>query len=75
MQFQADISNLKILKPCNIESTSLGVGIMAGLKSKLWKNIDEIIPTKDIEFIYEPKMKKVQRETKIKDWNEAIKKI
>ncbi len=38
MKFQSDISNIKILKPKNIEITSLGVAIMAGVKINLWKN-------------------------------------
>ena len=63
------------MKPYNIESTSLGAGIMSGLKAKIWKNTNEIILNKDIEFIYKPTISKYERESKIKDWNEAIKKV
>ena len=75
MQFQADISNLKIFKPYNIESTSLGAGIMSGLKAKIWKNTNEIITNKDIQYIYKPEIDKNERKNKIKGWNTAIKKI
>ena len=75
MQFQSDISNIKIFKPHNIESTSLGVGIMAGLKSKIWENTDEIILNKEIEHIYTPTIKTNIRKEKLKEWKHSIKKI
>ncbi len=75
MQFQSDISNLKILKPENIESTSIGVAAMAGLKCKIFNKIDEIIEHKKINSVYEPKITKGQRNQKIKGWKEAINKI
>ncbi len=75
MQFQSDISNLKILKPRNIESTSIGVAAMAGLKCKVFNNINEIIEHKTIDLIYQPKITERQRNQKIKGWKEAIKKI
>ena len=75
MQFQSDISNIEIFKPYNIESTSLGIGIMAGLKSKIWNNTDEIFINKNIEIVYKPKMKKIERKNKIKGWKMAIKKV
>ena len=43
MQFQADILDVPILKPANIESTSLGVAYLAGLKTGIWQSSDELL--------------------------------
>ena len=75
MQFQSDISNLKILKPNNIESTSVGVAMMAGLKSKLWVNIEQAIKNKKIDTTYKPNMENKKRNEQIKIWKNIIKKI
>ena len=75
MQFQSDISNLELLKPNNIESTSIGVAIMAGLKSKIWDNIEDAINNKKIETIYKPMMKPNTRNKKIRTWKNTIKKL
>ena len=48
---------------------------MSGLKAKIWKDINEIISNKDIEFIYKPTIGKNERVNRIKGWNAAIKKI
>ena len=68
-------SNLKILKPKNIESTSIGIAAMAGLKRNLYNDINEIIQYKNIELIYQPKITKYQRNKKLRGWNKAIQKI
>ena len=75
MQFQSDISNLEILKPNNIESTSVGVAMMAGLKSKLWVNIEQAIKNKKIDTTYKPNMENKKRNEQIKIWKNIIKKI
>jgi glycerol kinase len=36
LQFQADISNLTILRPKNLETTALGAAYLAGIASGLW---------------------------------------
>lgn len=41
MQFQADISELKIFRPSNLESTALGAAYLAGLATGFW-TLDEI---------------------------------
>ena len=65
LQFQSDISNIKIVKPFNIESTALGAAILAGVQSLFWKNTEEAFKHKKIDKIYSPKMK-VNKRMKIK---------
>ena len=71
LQFQSNISVVKIIKPVNIESTAMGAAYLAGLAVGFWKNIDEIksIWKKHKEF--NPSQKNF---TKIlKGWKEAVK--
>ena len=75
MQFQSDISNIKILKPKNIESTALGVAIMAGLQSNLWKTTEEAFSYKKADKIYKPKMKPIDRNNKLTGWKKTLKQL
>lgn len=42
MQFQSDLLGVPILRPQTIETTALGVAMMAGLTVGLWKDLDEL---------------------------------
>ena len=73
MQFQSDILNLNIIRPKNIESTSLGAAFLAGLQSEFWEDSDELkrLLKKDREFICE--MDEDSSSDLIKSWNLAVK--
>jgi len=75
LQFQADISNLKVIKPSNIESTALGAGILAGVKNHFWKNIKEPFKYKKTDNHYIPKMKENKRKKMINGWQLSVKDI
>ncbi|AGR41356.1 glycerol kinase GlpK [Spiroplasma taiwanense] len=72
MQFQSDITQCKIVKPLNIETTAMGAAYLAGLKSGYWKDIDEI--RKNIEFDFEmnPLIEQKQADHLIKGWRQAV---
>ncbi|MBI65668.1 MAG: glycerol kinase [Candidatus Marinimicrobia bacterium] len=72
MQFQSDISNIKIKKPKNIETTAIGAGILAGIQSGFWKNTKEIFNDNNISKIFKPKMKNNDRNKRISGWNQSI---
>ena len=74
LQFQSDISNIDIIKPLNIESTALGAAILSGIKSKLWKNSEEVFKKIKIEKVFKPKMKTNKRKLLITGWKDAINK-
>ena len=75
MQFQSNISNVTIIKPNNIESTSVGVCIMSGLKSKVWTNANVAIKNKKIEKIYKSKISNKKRKQQLENWKLAIEKV
>lgn len=74
MQFQADISDIKINRPSCSEATALGAAFLAGLSVGFWKSKEEIlkIPTEQTEFV--PSIGEKSRENLLNGWKSAIKK-
>ncbi len=72
MQFQADIINKPVVRPAIIESTSLGVAFMAGLKAGIWNNSDQLSRLKAIDREFLPAMAAEQREQLLKGWQKAL---
>ncbi|MBQ3052641.1 MAG: glycerol kinase GlpK [Clostridia bacterium] len=74
MQFQADISNISVLRPSGVEATALGAAFLAGLGVGFWKDKSEIlkIPLGQTEFL--PSITKAAREDLYNGWKEAVNK-
>jgi len=72
MQFQADISNKPVLRPTNIESTSLGAAFLAGLKINYWQNIDELCSRKQYDRTFQPNINQTDRKLLIAGWQKAL---
>lgn len=72
MQFQSDILNTSILVPESEELSGIGVAYMAGIAVGVW---DEKIFDKLHSKGYTPKMGYENRDTKIKGWENAVKKV
>ncbi|BBU47438.1 glycerol kinase [Mycoplasmopsis felis] len=54
MQFQSSISNLKVERPSNIETTALGASYLAGLAVGYWKDIEEIKKINKTDKVFKP---------------------
>ncbi len=68
MQFQADILNARIVRPRNIESTSLGAALLAGVGVGLWKTP----PISPPETVFRPRMRAPDRTTLLAGWRDAV---
>ncbi len=73
MQFQADILDSPVTRPKNIESTSLGVAYMAGLKTGFWKDSKELEGIRSIEKEFNPAMAEDTRNSLLAGWRKALK--
>jgi len=73
MQFQADILDSPVTRPKNIESTSLGVAYMAGLKTGFWKDSKELEGIRSIEKEFNPSMAEDTRNSLLAGWRKALK--
>jgi len=72
MQFQADITNVKVLRPKITETTALGVAYLAGLAVGYWKDVTEIEQQWQIDRTFSPQMPKQKVENIVAEWHRAI---
>lgn len=72
MQFQSDISNVKVDRPKMIEVTAFGAALLAGIKAGVWTKND-IPKIREIDTIFSPKMDKETRKLNYKGWKKAVK--
>ena len=73
MQFQADISNINIVRNKDKESTALGAFYLAGLGVKLFNSTKEIKSLVIKEKEYKPSMEKEDRDKYLSKWHKAVK--
>jgi len=73
MQFQADISDVNIVRYSSIESTSLGAAYLAGLQTGYYESLDDIIASKEISMAFRPSIGQQERDAKLKGWHRAVK--
>lgn len=73
MQFQSSISNIKVERPKNIETTAMGACYFAGLYVGFWKTLDEIKKITKVDKTFVPNLDKRIVDKKTKIWKEAIK--
>ncbi len=72
MQFQADLLALPLLKPFNIESTSLGVAYLAGLQSGIWQSTEELKALHRIQKTFTSAMEPETRKALLDGWQKAL---
>ena len=73
MQFQADLLNVDVNRPKNIETTALGAAFLAGIAVNFW-SIDEIIEQREIERTFNPLMEEEKRTKLYAGWKKAVEK-
>ncbi len=73
MQFQADMLNVDVIRPSNVETTALGVAMLAGLAVEFW-TIDEILEQREIDRTFLPLMNNNKREKLYNGWKKAVEK-
>ncbi|APJ38165.1 glycerol kinase GlpK [Mycoplasmopsis pullorum] len=72
MQFQSSISNTKVVRPENTETTALGATFLAGLATGYWKDLDEIKKNTIINREFEPQMDVKEVEKLTHGWDVAV---
>jgi len=74
MQFQADILNIKIRRPENIETTALGVALLAGLFVKFWSSPNDFKNIVNTNKSFVSSISSKNRSLLLSGWKEAISK-
>tara|TARA_Y100001970_G_C14241857_1_gene865429 strand:+ start:1721 stop:3196 length:1476 start_codon:yes stop_codon:yes gene_type:complete len=75
LQSLSDVTQVKIIKPENIETTSLGAAYLAGLHSGLIKNTDQIKKFWKKNREAKPKVNKKIISKKIANWKKTVKNL
>jgi glycerol kinase len=73
MQMQADSIGIKVIRPENIESTSMGAAYLAGIGCGMWKDVQEIRKRWKINQDFQSAISAKQRIADLKYWQRAIK--
>ncbi|MCQ2566927.1 MAG: glycerol kinase GlpK [Mogibacterium sp.] len=72
MQFQADISDVNVVRYASIESTSLGAAYLAGLAVGYYDSLEDIIANREIAREFIPQMDETTRTEKLNGWTRAV---
>jgi len=72
MQFQADLTGVRIIRPSVMESTALGVAMFAGLAVGFWHSTDEICALLKPDRTFSPEAAPALMEQRRKRWHEAV---
>ena len=72
IQSLSNITQINIIKPYNIETTSLGVAYLAGLQVGILKNIQQIEKLWKKNKIFKPKINKNKIIEDIKKWRKTV---
>ncbi|MCB0642012.1 MAG: glycerol kinase, partial [Phaeodactylibacter sp.] len=71
MQFQADLLNVPVERPANVESTAMGAAFLAGITTGIWEPSD-IEAVRKIEQRFEPNMPEERRNALYQTWKKAV---
>ncbi|CAM1345773.1 glycerol kinase GlpK [Tenacibaculum crassostreae] len=71
MQFQADILNVAVERPKEIETTVLGAAYLAGICVGFWKQ-EDIVTKRKIDKTFTPSFNIEKREKLYKKWQKAV---
>ena len=75
MQFQADIIDTNIQRPAVLETTALGVALMAGLAVGVYNNLEETASGWHVEKQFTPAMDPAERKEKVRGWKRAVRAV
>jgi len=75
LQFLADILNIPVERPKNVESTVLGVAYLAAVQSGVIKSVSEIESMWQRDVVFEPAMTADRRLALLSGWAAAVSRV
>ncbi len=72
MQLQADFLETTVVRPQNLQTTSLGAALLAGMGTMLWQSVEEIRRVWKAGRSFAPKMSAPERERYLAKWRRAV---
>ncbi|MBR6427785.1 MAG: glycerol kinase GlpK [Clostridia bacterium] len=71
-EFQSEISDIRVIRPDSVETTSLGASMLAGLGSGFYADIGEIKALPEKIRVFSPEMNSRERMKLIQGWKTAV---
>ena len=71
-QFLADILQVPVERPTNVEATAVGAAYFAGLGAGLWPNIDDLPDSCAGAAVFRPGMDAAERDALVAGWHDAV---
>jgi glycerol kinase len=75
LQFLADILDVTVERPANVESTVLGAAYLAALQCGWIENLAEAADLWRSEAVFEPAMSRDRREALLSGWTDAVARV
>ncbi len=72
MQFQADIVDLPVRRPQNLETTALGAAGLAGLATGVWPDAESFMGARPEPEFFRPGMPAEERDRLLGEWQRAV---
>ncbi len=72
MQFISDVTECRLERPANVESTALGAALLAGMQAGIWSDRNSIAGLKDAVTTFSPDMPAETRTELTRGWKNAV---
>jgi glycerol kinase len=72
MQFEADVLGTPVVRPKNLETTSLGAAFLGGLGAGVWQSPEEIRAAWRADKTFTPRMTPEERARHLAKWKRAV---
>ncbi|PIW37164.1 MAG: glycerol kinase [Candidatus Kerfeldbacteria bacterium CG15_BIG_FIL_POST_REV_8_21_14_020_45_12] len=72
MQYQADILNMSITRPTDVETTVRGAAMLAGLQVGMWKSLSAAANLQMLDRTFKPSMTNSVRQAALSGWAKAL---
>jgi glycerol kinase len=72
MQFQADITGRRVVRPVVAETTALGAAYAAGLATGFWSGLDELKAQWKVDMVFSPAMPQETVRALAHNWDRAV---
>ncbi|MCH8111770.1 MAG: glycerol kinase GlpK [Proteobacteria bacterium] len=75
MQFLADVLDVPVERPLSTETTALGAALLAGLQCGVYRSLDDLSKTWQLDRRFEPRMKNAERKGLLDGWAAALARV
>ena len=75
MQFQADVLELTVERPHEIETTALGAALLAGIGTGVWADAAALRAARRVERHFAPGMDQARRAEHLDGWRKAVRRV